>query len=393
MVSDVPIGAMFSGGLDSSTVVAMMRKVQPDSRPQCYTIAFEDGQGVDGDPADLVYARKVAKHLDVDLHPIVVGPDAIQQLERMLYYLDEPQADPAPINSLIIAERARADGVKVLLSGTGGDDIFSGYRRHQAIQLEKAWSWMPSIARRGLSFAAERSNGSGVRSRRFHKAFANAHLSPKQRMISYFQWNDQRLRRNLLSAEVLSAIDGSDASTPLGDSLDRISSREKDPLNQVLYLEAKHFLADHNLNYLDKTGMASGVEIRVPLLDLDLIRFAAAVPSKLKLKGTTTKYILKKAVEPYLPHDAIYRPKTGFGMPLRRWLHNELRETVEDVLSESSLASRGLFNGKAVRNLLERDRRGQIDGAYTIFSLLCIELWCRIFLDSSITVDTAHIPH
>ena len=167
---------------------------------------------------------------------------------------------------------------------------------------------------------------------------------------------------------------------PLAASLARIP-HERDPLHRMLYLEAKHFLADHNLNYTDKTGMAAGVEVRVPLLDQELVDFAVRVPSGMKQRGGTGKAIFKRAMEPDLPRDVIYRPKTGFGAPLRRWLHHELRDRVADALSDTSLRSRGLFDPGAVRRLVAADAAGHVDGAYTIFALVCLELWCRMFVD------------
>ena len=143
LVADVPVGAFLSGGLDSSAVVAMMRRAQPDRRIQCFSIGFGDDVNNEGNPADLPYARRVAKHLNVDLEEIRIDAAAIDRLEEMVALLDEPQADPAPINALFIAERARALGIPVLLSGAGGDDIFSGYRRHRALQFERWWTWLP----------------------------------------------------------------------------------------------------------------------------------------------------------------------------------------------------------------------------------------------------------
>jgi asparagine synthase (glutamine-hydrolysing) len=166
------------------------------------------------------------------------------------------------------------------------------------------------------------------------------------------------------------------------ESLARIPN-ERDPLNRMLYLETKHFLADHNLNYTDKTGMAAGVEVRVPLLDIELVEFAARIPSRLKQKGMVGKYIFRKAMEQDLPHDVIYREKTGFGAPLRRWLRNELRDQVDDTLSTTSLKNRGLFSPEAVHSLIAQDRAGRVDGAYTIFALMCFEKWCRMFVDQT----------
>jgi asparagine synthase (glutamine-hydrolysing) len=149
----------------------------------------------------------------------------------------------------------------------------------------------------------------------------------------------------------------------------------------MLFLETRHFLADHNLNYTDRAGMAVGVEIRVPLLDLEIVQFAAHVPSGMKQRGRVGKAIFKRAMEPFLPRDVIYRPKLGFGAPLRRWLRRELRSTVDDTLEAGALRRRGLFDPAAVQRLVAADRAGTLDGSYTIFALMCFELWCRSFVD------------
>jgi asparagine synthase (glutamine-hydrolysing) len=149
----------------------------------------------------------------------------------------------------------------------------------------------------------------------------------------------------------------------------------------MLALEQRFFLADHNLIYTDKMSMAAGVEVRVPFLDLDLLTFASRIPARFKQRGTVGKWVLKRAMEPYLPHDVIYRPKTGFGAPLRRWMRHELRELLGDVLSVDSLRRRGIFDPAAVQRLIQQNDTGQIDAAYTLLSLLCIEIWCRRFVD------------
>jgi asparagine synthase (glutamine-hydrolysing) len=389
MVSDVPVGAFLSGGLDSSAVVAMMRRVRPDGpAPVCYTMGLGDERMTDGNPADLPYARRVAQHLGVDLRVVEVDSSMIRHLERMLWLLDEPQADPAPINALLIAERARADGIPVLLSGAGGDDIFSGYRRHVALRAERLWGWMPRAARAAIARPARHVHGGAAGgmhhplARRAAKALAYADYDADRRMASYFWWSGEELRRSLYSPALARELEGTDTAEPLLRSLERIP-HERDPLNRMLYLETRHFLADHNLNYTDKTGMASGVEVRVPLLDRELVRFAGRVPPAMKQKGREGKAIFKRAMEPLLPREVIYRGKSGFGAPLRSWLRGELRGRVEETLSPAALRERGLFDPAAVRRLVEMDRQGRVDGAYTIFALMCVELWCRMFVDAA----------
>jgi asparagine synthase (glutamine-hydrolysing) len=385
LVADVPVGAFLSGGLDSSAIVAMMRKALPSQEITAFTIGFRDGADTEGNPNDLPYARRVAKHLGVRLEEIEVEPVAIQRLPELVALLDEPQADPAPINALMIAERARAMGIPVLLSGAGGDDLFTGYRRHWALDFERRWAWLPHAARAGIQAVATRAAASrGAQSRpavrRFAKMFAHAGDDDDRRLVSYFLWSTDEVRRALYTPQFADSVSSVDTAAPLLASLARIP-REHDPLQRMLYLEARHFLADHNLNYTDRAGMAVGVEVRVPLLDLDLVRFATTIPTRFKQQGRVGKAIFKRAMEPYLPRDVIYRPKSGFGVPLRRWLRQELRPMVEDTLDDASLRRRGIFEPAAVRRLIELDAQGRVDGSYTIFALMCIELWFRRFID------------
>ena len=383
MVSDVPVGAFLSGGLDSSAVVAFARQMNPDQKLDCFTIGFENSTGkFEGFAEDLPYAQKVAKYMGVKLHTITVGPEMVNRIEEMIYFLDEPQADPAPLNVMFISELAREHGIKVLLSGAGGDDIFSGYRRHYALLSEKYWSWLPKTCLKSLRIFSNRLPQNNPIGRRLGKAFRYADCSNEERLISYFLWIDENIQRSLYTDDLRNALENSNAIDSLRQSLSRIPT-EKNPLNRMLYLETKHFLADHNLNYTDKMGMAAGVEIRVPLLDRELVNFATRIPPHLKQKGRVGKYIFRKAMEPYLPREVIYRPKSGFGAPLRKWLHGDLREVVLKMLGKRSLKNRGLFNPESVKKLIDDDYSGKIDASYTIFSLMCIEWWQRIFLDGN----------
>ncbi|HUR21340.1 MAG TPA: asparagine synthase (glutamine-hydrolyzing) [Vicinamibacterales bacterium] len=387
LVSDVPVGAFLSGGLDSSAIVAMARRVQPETPLTCFTISSSGGFGNDGTPDDLPYARRAAHHLGVELVEVPITPAIIKRLPEMVALLDEPQADPAPINAWLISERARAMGIPVLLSGAGGDDLFSGYRRHRALQFEQRWTWLPSAVRRRMQdIANAAASGAGLGQstpavRRLAKMFAYAAEERDRRLVSYFWWSTERVRRGLYSRAFADAVEGVDTAGPLLESLSRIP-REQDPLQRMLFLEARHFLADHNLNYTDRSGMAVAVEVRVPLLDLDMVAFATKVPSAYKQRGRMGKAVFKRAMEPYLPREVIYRPKAGFGAPLRHWLRHDLRAMVDDTLNESGVRHRGFFDAAAVRRLVEMDRSGAIDGSYTVFALICFELWCRRFVDA-----------
>ena len=292
MVSDVPVGTFLSGGLDSSSITAFAGKnIIGNKKLKCFTITMDDKSAIkDGISADFPYAEKVAKHLNVDLETIHVGPEMADQLATMLYHLDEPQADPASLNTLFISRLAREHGIKVLLSGAGGDDIFSGYRRHWALTMEKYWSFFPTKIRKLISLTAKKIPDRNNFLRRVSKAFRYADLEGDSRIASYFNWLDPSLVNCLLSNELKSKLP---LINPLEQSLTNIPKKIPN-LNKMLYLEQKHYLADHNLNYTDKMSMAAGVEVRVPLLDPDLVELAANLPIKLKQNGKESKWIFKK---------------------------------------------------------------------------------------------------
>lgn len=381
LVADVPVGAFLSGGLDSSSVAAFAQRELAARRLQCFTIGFEDPAArAEGMALDLPYARRAAEHLGVDLHTIWVGPEMADELPRMLYHLDEPQPDPAPINALFISRLAREHGIKVLLSGAGGDDLFTGYRRHHALLRESAWSWLPRPARRMLRAGARRLPQRSNLLRRVSKALQYAPLDGDARIASYFYWIAPGQAEALLHPDLRRALESDPAPDPLIAALAGLGPQVP-ALNRMLYLEGKYFLVDHNLNYTDKMSMACGVEVRVPFLDPDLVALAARLPLRFKQHGATGKYVMKRAMERHLPRDIIYRPKAGFGAPLRHWLRGPLRPLVEDLLSPAVIDRRGLFDAAAVRRLAEEDRAGRADGAYTLFAVLCIELWCRSFVD------------
>jgi asparagine synthase (glutamine-hydrolysing) len=378
MVADVPLGAFLSGGLDSSAIVAFARELNPDIH--CFTIESVGGQE-EGVTDDVPYARKVAQHLGVPLD--VVSIDAKRMagdLERMVGQLDEPLADPAPLNVLYICQLARKQGIKVLLSGVGGDDLFTGYRRHRAVQAERYWRWLPHGVRKGLAQMTRGLDQQRVLTRRIAKLFSGAALEGDEHLVEYFRWAREADLLALYTQETRQALGAELAATPMLDFLLPLPASTA-ALDRTLALEQRFFLTDHNLTYTDKMSMAEGVEVRVPFLDLDLVDFAARIPLVIKQRGSEGKWILKKAMESYLPPEVIYRPKSGFGAPLRRWMQHDLRELLGDLLSADSLQRRGLFEPAAVQRLIANNYSGKVDASYTLLSLLCIEIWCRTYLD------------
>lgn len=380
MVADVPVGAFLSGGLDSSAIASFACDEVDPATLQCFTIGFEDDAALrEGMGADLAYAEEVAKHLGVPLDTVWVGPEMVEQLPKMLFHLDEPQGDPAPINAMFICERARERGIKVLLSGAGGDDLLTGYRRHTALRAERYWTWLPAVVRAGVKRASNALPLS-ERTRRIRKALQYADRSPTERLPTYFDWAPVGLLDGVYSPDIERELARHDSTAPLDEAIARLPASTPE-LNKMLYLEGKFFLADHNLNYTDKTAMSAGVEVRVPLIDLEVVDYASRLPVRFKQHGTTGKWIFRKAMEKRLPRNVLYRSKAGFGAPLRSWLRGPLADVVEQTLSARAIRDRGLFDPAAIARITDSVNSGQSDAAYLLFELVCIELWCRMFVD------------
>jgi asparagine synthase (glutamine-hydrolysing) len=380
MLSDVPLGAFLSGGIDSSTIVALMCGVS-DSKPTTYTFGFHsDDLRYDIIEDDVKYARKVGEHFGTDYHESFLEPEVMQLLPKLVYHLDEPVADPAIITSYLICRSAR-ERLTVLLSGMGGDEVFAGYPRHAAVRIAEAYNLIPSFLSRPVVDALP-----GARPGRLTALFRNtkklarsAALPARERYLGFGTYFSEREKNDLYIGELAAGARDFDAYEVHRKYFDRVADEAF--VNQMLYVDLKTFLPCLNLTYTDKTSMASSVEVRVPLLDHELVELSARVPAALKLKGLTRKYILKRAAERWLPREIVYRKKAGFSAPLRAWLVRDLREMVEDLLSESNTIKRGYFEYGYVRRLIDNNLSGREDNSLKVFQLVTLELWHRAFID------------
>jgi asparagine synthase (glutamine-hydrolysing) len=383
LIADVPVGAFLSGGLDSSAVVALAHEA--GAQPRCFTIDPAGGSDP-GVTEDLPYARRIASRFGLSLESVPVDADRlIRDLEWMIWQLDEPLADPAGLNVFYIAKRAREQGIKVLLAGTGADDLFAGYRRHLALRYEGLWSrlpgWIPEIGKSRFA----RTGPLALVGRRLERLGMIGGETESARLASYFFWSKREDLLGLYTPAMRADLGSARPDQPMIDFLAQPAFGCATPMNRMLALEQRFFLGDHNLTYTDKMGMAAGVEIRVPFLAPGVVALAAGLPDSWKQRGRVGKWILKKAMGSCLPKEVIDRPKTGFGAPLRRWIGHELHGYLTDLLSEESLLRRGLFDPKRVHRLIAANDAGQQDATYTLFALLCVEIWCRRFLDSGTT--------
>jgi asparagine synthase (glutamine-hydrolysing) len=223
-------------------------------------------------------------------------------------------------------------------------------------------------------------NGNRLIFRRFRKRAINLDLPKIDRIYGYFEWFPIAKVKKLFSERVKPEILTYEPKELFYNLIKNIPN-EKNDLNKLLYWEMRTFLVDHNLNYTDKLSMATGVEVRVPFLDMELLEFSTTIPPSLKMKGNTTKYILKKVMEKYLPHEVIYRSKVGFGAPVREWILNDLENKINQDLSEKAIRQQDIFNAQEIRELIEQNKSGKIDASYQIWGLLAIDSWLRQFID------------
>jgi asparagine synthase (glutamine-hydrolysing) len=392
MIADVPIGVFLSGGLDSSIISAHMKQLT-GQRIHSFTIGFApEDQRFEKMPDDSRYARQVATQFGFIHHEAVIKPDIEGLLPRMTWHLDEPLADPAAINTYLLSEMAREQGIVVMLNGMGGDEVYAGYRKHLAcLRADTYQAIVPGSVQRaieGLSRAVPvATNTQGLRSLRWAKRFLSfASLPPLERYLAsdlaltagryadlmpdgpaYAETYYYRAQRNAFEAHKASYL-------------------TRMCLNDTLF-----FLPDHNLTYSDKAAMAASVESRPPLIDHRLVEYMFTLPPSLRICGNLQKFLLKLVAERYLPKGIVYRPKAPFGSPLRSWIRGPLAEMVGDLLSEAAVKARGLYDPLAVRRLIESDGTGQEDNAHVIWTLLTIEVWFRTFFGP--TGGRSPVPH
>ena len=374
MVSDVPIGAFLSGGVDSSSVVALMA-AHSDRPIRTYSIGFQ-GTSADAYYNELPYARRVAGLFRTEHREILVRPDAAALLPRLVWHLDEPISDSAFITTYLVSEFARRD-VTVILSGVGGDELFGGYRRYLGEHYQGYFERLPGWMRRGAA-AAGRRLPSDRHSRlldlsRLAKGFLqSAELPFEERYRAYVEV--------FPPAEAAKLVRATGAqSDPMAQAFREATG--DDPLNRMLAVDAQTQLPDDLLMLTDKMSMAASLECRVPLLDHELVELAARMPQSVKIRGGRLKHAMKEAVSDLLPADILERSKRGFGTPMGAWLRNGLAPLMHELLSDASIEARGLLDPAPVRELIAQHQASRIDGTDRLTALMNLEIWARLYLD------------
>jgi asparagine synthase (glutamine-hydrolysing) len=378
LLSDVPVGFFLSGGIDSSVLVAEARRNGINDEINCFTIKGGDDEESEGFKADYKYAKEAANKLGVKLHAVDGSINIVNAFDKMIWHLDEPQADFAPLYVYSVCEAAREMGIKVMISGAGGDDVFSGYRRHQAISLDNVVKNIPSFVFHGMAKYLKLKDVNKPTIRRLNKFIKRNNNSSLSRLIGYFEWFPICDNLDLFHPDIQSDVINYNPEIFMSQLLENVSD-ESNLLNKMLYLDQKTFLVDHNLNYTDKMGMAAGVEVRVPYLDLDLIKMGTKLPPSLKLHNLETKHILRKIAAKHLPSSIVNRSKTGFGAPVRKWINDDLANMINERLSFSEINKYQIFNFDAVQQLIADNKKGKVDGSYTILTLMAVQSWMDQF--------------
>jgi len=373
MIADVPLGAFLSGGIDSSAVVAAMARASPDP-VRTFSIGF-DRAAFD----ELAHARRVASMFGCDHHELVVRADAISILPRIVRHYGEPFADASAIPSFHLAEMARAH-VTVALNGDGGDETFGGYTRYVANALAARLDVLPGFARRAAARRAPGLSG-GAQSgtvARLGRLAAGLPLSPAQRYERYVSIVDAERRGGLYRPEFQAELSGGPGEVIAGAWREASGA---DVVDVMLEVDALTYLPGDLITKIDIATMAHSLEARSPLLDQDLMQFAASIPAELKVRGRQKKWILREALRGWLPDDILDRPKQGFSVPIGEWLRGELRGIVRDVLLDPGTLARGYFRPRAVEWMLQRQAAGSDADTKPVWALFVLELWHREMLD------------
>jgi asparagine synthase (glutamine-hydrolysing) len=365
-VSDVPIGAFLSGGIDSSAVVATMASMRAEP-VKTFSIGFAEAEY-----DELVHARHVADTYATEHHELVLRPDVIGLAEDLAWFLDEPFGDTSAIPTYMVSKLA-AEHVTVVLTGDGGDELFGGYDKYLTDQAEQRFDRIPRSIRRALG-AVGRRMPDGAKGKRFLEHLA---LEGPNRFLDASTLFRLDQLRKLFQDEAYEQMSAHDPWTQALGCLDR---EDLDGLSALQYCDLNTYLPLDILTKVDRMAMAHSLEARPPLLDHKLVEFAATIPSRFRIRDGSTKYLFKQAMRGILPDDIIDRPKHGFAIPLARWFRGELAGFARDLLCSQRAQQRGLFRTAQVERLIRLHEGGR-DIDLQLWTLVSLELWCRRVLD------------
>lgn len=375
LISDVPLGAFLSGGIDSSTIVGLMRELGA-SPLKTFSIGFKDASY-----NELQHARRISRLFETEHEELIIEPKALELTETLVRHLDEPFGDFSIFPTYLVSKMARAH-VTVALSGDGGDEVFGGYETYQAQKLSRLPLAAPlgraagAIVRR-LPPSAQK-KGTWNKLRRYVQAFDNPASLRHLRWMMFLSREDRRKLYTRGLVDDLGGLAEPSGSNPFASAYDRLG--EFDRTNGELYLDLKTYLADDILVKVDRMSMAPSLEARVPLLDHKLVEFAFQLPGSFKVHGFETKWIFKKTMARLLPAETLHRKKEGFSIPIKHWLVTDLKDMMMAYLDEKRLASEGLFDPSAVAAMIKAHLEGRENYSHQLWALLVFEIWKENYL-------------
>lgn len=369
LISEVPLGAFLSGGVDSSMIVALMAK-QMTEPVKTFSIGFEN-QSYN----ELKYARMVAEQYGTDHHEEIVNPDAESIILDLVRQFDEPFSDSSAIPTYYVSKMAKK-AVTVVLSGDGGDELFGGYNHYQEGNLSRFANLIPDLFKRTILKNLSKvlpEWSPGLNTLRFMACNEN------ERIVRKYSRGLSSIHNEIFSREICEQVATTDPSETILQYIDEVSGM--DNLSKLQYLDTKTYLPCDILTKVDRTSMMVSLEVRVPILDHHLVEFAATIPPELKIKGMNTKYIMKKAAERLIPKEVIYRPKQGFGVPIGSWIKKDWSEMAHELVLSDRAVKRNNFNPKFLETVMSEHRSGRRDHNYIIWTLMMLELWYREMID------------
>ena len=378
LMSDVPLGAFLSGGIDSSAVVAMMAQVV--NTPVVTTsIGFEQKQ-ID----ETKFAKIVSQQYQTDHFERTVKADALSILENLVWHFDEPFADSSAVPTYYVSKLSR-EKVTVALSGDAGDENFAGYSKYPVDMLEhKVRAWLPQNVRRALIAPLAKIYPQWdwmpwyLRGKFF---LTNIAHSPERAVYRTVTSLTQEQQETILSEDFKRTVHGYDPYHLVENFYQKADTN--DPLSRLQYVDMKLYLPDDILVKVDRMSMANSLEVRSPLIDHVLMEFVATIPSRFKLKGYERKYIFKKTMKPYLSEDILYRKKQGFIVPLNQWFRHELKDLVQQTVLSSNALNRGVFNADSLTQMWQQHQSGFRNFGTIFWMLLMFELWYQRFMETS----------
>ena len=375
LLSDVPLGAFLSGGIDSSCIVGLMRELGA-SPLRTFSIGFDDRTY-----NETPYARQIAERFETEHEEFIIRPDALELTGKLIHHLDEPFGDFSIFPTYLVSKMARKH-VTVILSGDGGDEIFGGYEHYQAQKLARL-PFLPYAAKSAgavinLFPPSPQKKGAWNKAQRFLQGFDH---DPSHRHFRWMMFLSNKAKHELYThnfAGKIGNIENLDRINPFRSLFQDIKSY--DQVNGELYLDLKTYLVDGILVKVDRMSMAASLETRVPLIDHKLVEFIFSLPGHLKLRGFTSKWLFKKTMERLLPKENIYRKKEGFSIPIKQWLRTDLKNLMFDYLNEQRISKEGYFNFPPIKRMIDLHLKEKVNYSHQLWSLLVFEMWKEKYL-------------